>query len=77
MPLQAPVGDLPGVGPRAVTALGRLGVYSVRDLLYHLPRRHLDRRGVTAMADLVPGAEATVFGTVWQVQTRRRGRPTG
>ncbi len=77
VPLQSPVGDLPGVGPRAVTALGRLGVYSVRDLLYHLPRRHLDRRGVTAMADLVPGAEATVFGTVWQVQTRRRGQAHG
>ena len=71
------MGDLPGVGPRAVTALGRLDVHSVRDLLYHLPRRHLDRRGVTPMANLVPGVEATVFGTVWQVQTRRRGQAHG
>ncbi|MGH2350897.1 MAG: ATP-dependent DNA helicase RecG [Chloroflexota bacterium] len=68
---QAPIGDLPGIGPRAVASLARLQVHSVRDLLYHLPRRHLDRRSVTAIADLVPGEVATVYGTVWQVQTKR------
>ncbi len=68
---QAPVGSLSGVGPKAVVALGRLGIHSIKDLLYHFPRRHLDRRSVTAIADLAPGVEATVCGTVWQVQTKR------
>jgi ATP-dependent DNA helicase RecG len=68
---QAAVGDLPGVGPRAVAALARLGVHSVRDLLYHFPRRHLDRRAMTPLAALAPGGETTVFATVWQVHTRR------
>jgi ATP-dependent DNA helicase RecG len=67
----APVGDLPGVGPKAVAALARLGIHRVRDLLYHLPRRHLDRRSISRIADLVPGQVATVYGTVWQVQTKR------
>ncbi|MDQ3701717.1 MAG: hypothetical protein M3442_12475, partial [Chloroflexota bacterium] len=44
---QAAVGELPGVGPKAVVALERLGIYSIKDLLYHFPRRHLDRRSVT------------------------------
>ncbi|MBI3973384.1 MAG: ATP-dependent DNA helicase RecG [Chloroflexi bacterium] len=69
--LQAPVGEVPGVGPKAVAALERLGVQSVRDLLYHLPRRHLDRSSFTRIADLVAGELATIFGTVWQVQTKR------
>jgi len=70
---QAAVGELPGLGPRAVAALARLGVHSVRDLLYHFPRRHLDRRAMTPLAALAPGGEATVFATVYQVQTRRHG----
>ncbi|MDQ3700434.1 MAG: ATP-dependent DNA helicase RecG, partial [Chloroflexota bacterium] len=65
------VGELPGVGPKAVVALERLGIYSIKDLLYHFPRRHLDRRSVTAIADLLPGASATIFGTVYQVHTKR------
>jgi ATP-dependent DNA helicase RecG len=69
--LSAPVGELPGVGPKGVAALARLEIHCLRDLLYHFPRRHLDRRSVTPLADLVPGAEATVFGTVWQVQQKR------
>ena len=70
---QAAVGELPGLGPRAVAALARLGVHSVRDLLYHFPRRHLDRRAMTPLAALAPGGETTVFATVYQVQTRRHG----
>jgi ATP-dependent DNA helicase RecG len=69
--LQAPVSDLPGVGPKGVVALARLEIHCLRDLLYHFPRRHLDRRSVTPVADVVPGAEVTVFGTVWQVQQKR------
>jgi ATP-dependent DNA helicase RecG len=68
---QAPVGDLPGVGPKSVAVLGRLGISSVRDLLHHFPRRHLDRRSVTRIAELLPGQIANVLATVWQVQTKR------
>jgi ATP-dependent DNA helicase RecG len=67
----APVGDVPGIGPKSVTALGKLGVASVRDLLFHLPRRHLDRRSISRIADLLPGQDTTILASVWQVQTKR------
>lgn len=68
---QAPVGELAGIGAKAVVALARLDIHSVRDLLYHLPRRHLDRRSFTPIADLVPGETSTIFGTIRQVQAKR------
>jgi ATP-dependent DNA helicase RecG len=67
----APVGQLPGVGPKSVAALAKLEVHCLNDLLYHLPRRHLDRRSLSRIADLAPGQDATVVATVWQVQTKR------
>ncbi|HEV2121221.1 MAG TPA: ATP-dependent DNA helicase RecG, partial [Chloroflexota bacterium] len=67
----APVTELPGIGAKSAAALARLGVASLRDLLYHLPRRHLDRRSITRIADLLPGQVATVLATVWQVQSKR------
>ncbi|HXI16508.1 MAG TPA: DNA helicase RecG, partial [Chloroflexota bacterium] len=65
------MGELSGVGPKSAKALEKLGVSTVRDLLYHLPRRHLDRRSLSRIGDLLPGQEATVVATVWQVQTKR------
>jgi ATP-dependent DNA helicase RecG len=59
------------VGPKAVQALSKLGLHTVRDLIYHFPRRHLDRRSITRIADLVPGETATVLANVWQAQTKR------
>jgi ATP-dependent DNA helicase RecG len=67
----APISDLSGIGPKSAQALGKLGVHTVKDLLYHLPRRHLDRRSIARIGDLLPGQEATILATVWQVQTKR------
>ena len=65
------VSELAGIGPKSAKALEKLGVSTVRDLLYHLPRRHLDRRSLSRIGDLLPGQEATVVASVWQVQTKR------
>src|SRR5581483_2306048 len=67
----APVTALPGVGPKAAAALEKLEIHSLRDLLYHLPRRHVDRRSISRIADLIPGQLATIVASVWQVQTKR------
>ncbi len=42
-PLQQPVQYVRGVGPRLAQAFGRLGIRTVEDLLYHVPRRYEDR----------------------------------
>jgi ATP-dependent DNA helicase RecG len=62
--LGSPVQYLKGVGPRRAAALARLGVRTVGDLLYHIPRRYLDATTVQPLATARVGAEVTAVGTV-------------
>ncbi len=77
--LESPVDRLRGVDTKTAAKLDRLGVYTVRDLLYLMPRRHRDFSKVSTVAELVPGEEQTVVATVWEAreialgQSRRRG----
>jgi ATP-dependent DNA helicase RecG len=50
---------LKGVGPAAAKKLNRIGVYSVRDLLYCFPRAYDDRREVKLLRDVREGDKAT------------------
>ncbi|HUO50818.1 MAG TPA: ATP-dependent DNA helicase RecG [Candidatus Paceibacterota bacterium] len=57
--------------PPQLSALKKLGIGTLRDLLYHVPTRY-DRGGEeSAIAGLVPGSEATIFGTIEKLETRR------
>ena len=47
---------LTGVGPKVEEALNRLGLYSLRDLLFHLPGRYEDRTTRVDIAGVRPGA---------------------
>jgi ATP-dependent DNA helicase RecG len=62
-------------GPPARDVLSDMGVTTVRDLLHHYPRRHIDRSRVSRIRDLEVGTYATVIAKVRRVhkrQTRRR-----
>ena len=48
--LTTPVTDLPGVGPARARALDKLGLKTLGDLLYHLPRQYQDRRQIYSIA---------------------------
>jgi ATP-dependent DNA helicase RecG len=52
------------VGPRRAGLLGRLGLVTARDVLYHIPRRYEDASTVQAIGTLEPGMDATVVGRV-------------
>ncbi|HET9951909.1 MAG TPA: ATP-dependent DNA helicase RecG [Candidatus Eisenbacteria bacterium] len=67
-----PIRYLKGVGPEMARRLERLGIVTVRDLLYHLPTGYRDRRSVTPIARVTPGVEVTVEAVVSSVEPRRR-----
>lgn len=62
--LDSPIQYVKGVGPVRAQAFARLGVETVEDLLYHLPRRYLDATTVTPIARARLGQEVTVVGRV-------------
>jgi ATP-dependent DNA helicase RecG len=66
-----PVTELPGVGQRHARLLEKLGIRTVRDLLFHLPRRHEDSSQVMGLRDLRPGPEPqTVRARVQRIRAR-------
>ncbi|WP_407705091.1 ATP-dependent DNA helicase RecG [Thalassotalea agarivorans] len=55
---------LKGVGPSMEQKLAKLGLYSLQDLLFHLPTRYEDRTRITAIRDLQPKIYTNVIGEV-------------
>jgi ATP-dependent DNA helicase RecG len=73
--LEDPVEQLPGIGPKRAALLSNLGIATLRDLLFHLPRAYQDRRHITPMAEAAVGVEVTVQGEVVSARNvRLRGR---
>ncbi|MCC6730114.1 MAG: ATP-dependent DNA helicase RecG [Chthonomonadales bacterium] len=63
-----------GVGPQVARLLGKVGVATVGDLLWHVPRRYEDRTRFRAIAELRPGEWATVHGKVAAVARQSAAR---
>lgn len=68
--LDSPVIKLSGVGPRNAERLKRLGVNTIRDLLYLFPRRYVDYSNIKTINRLRYGEEVTIIGNVWDVSVR-------
>jgi ATP-dependent DNA helicase RecG len=61
--LDQPLSRVIDIGRRS-SYLERLGLYTVRDLLFYYPRDHLDYARQVQIINLVPGETVTVIGTV-------------
>ncbi len=61
---------LKGIGPKLAMPLHKLGLKTVGDVLWHLPRRYEDRRHLPPIKDLRPGQAATVRGRIIGVSSR-------
>jgi ATP-dependent DNA helicase RecG len=68
--LGADVSVLPGVGPRHANTLGRLGLSTLGDMLYHFPRRYDDYSKLKPINRLDYGDEVTIIGTVQSITSR-------
>ncbi len=64
---------LKGIGPKTAARLASRGITGPRELIFLLPRRYDDRRSVTPIAALTPGARVVTAGAVSRV--RLYGRP--
>ncbi len=55
---------LPGIGSRNSERLAKLGLLTVKDVLFYYPRDHIDFARQVNIADLQEGATVTVVGTI-------------
>ncbi|MDB9970699.1 ATP-dependent DNA helicase RecG [Porticoccaceae bacterium] len=58
------VEKLRGVGPLLSAKLQKLGLYTVQDLLFHLPLRYIDRTKITAIGGVQPLTEVVIEGEI-------------
>lgn len=65
-----------GVGPKMAEIFMKVGIRTVADLLYYLPRRYEDRSNIVPLNELVASSEQGVIGVVDKVSsfTARTGR---
>jgi len=76
-PLDQPVTVVRGIKEGLRARLAKLGVHTVRDLLYFFPNRHNDFANVCTIAELQPEEEQTTLVTVWSAHVTRLGRRPG
>lgn len=69
--LRAPLTAIRGVGPKQAERLVRLGLQTIRDLLYLFPRRYDDYSSLKPINRLEYGEEVTIIARVWDAGTRQ------
>ncbi len=57
-----------GVGPKVAAILNKLGIFTASDLLFYLPRKHIDYSKRTLIKNLQEGDDTTVFGYIKRVE---------
>ncbi|HBL12786.1 MAG TPA: DNA helicase RecG [Cyanobacteria bacterium UBA11162] len=62
--LDQSLSELPEIGVRKSGYLGRLGLHTVRDILYYYPRDHIDYARQVNISNLVAGETVTILGSV-------------
>lgn len=70
-PFEQSVQYIKGVGPKRAELLKRIGIHTIRDLLFYFPREYQDRRNIVPISNLLPGESATVIGAVKAINESR------
>ena len=71
--IDSPITVIRGISSSLATKFNRLGVKTVRDLLYFFPHRHLDYSQRKSISRLTEGEEQTIIANVWQAQETMLG----
>ena len=72
--LDSPLSVLKGVSRVTMSRFARLGVQTIRDLLFHFPYRYNDFANIRPISQLVVGEEQTLLATVWSAAETTMGR---
>jgi len=75
--LNSPITTVKGISTAMAAKFGKLGVETLRDLLYFFPHRHLDYSQIKYISQLEEGDEQTIMANVWQAQVTRLGYRQG
>lgn len=71
--IDSPITVVKGLSSNLATRFNKLGVRTIRDLLYFFPNRHLDYSQRKPISQLAEGKEETIVANVWQAQETRLG----
>ncbi|MFC1956953.1 ATP-dependent DNA helicase RecG [Chloroflexota bacterium] len=66
--IDSPILVVKGISSNLAAKFNKLGVRTVRDLLYFFPNRHLDYSQRKYISQLAEGEEETIIANVWQAQ---------
>ncbi|MBI5123902.1 MAG: DNA helicase RecG, partial [Candidatus Omnitrophica bacterium] len=69
--LKTPVRYIKGVGPRKSEWLARMGIGTIEDILFYLPKRYEDRSNIIPIKDLKAGESQTIQGEIITLGLRR------
>ena len=69
--LETELRNISGIAPKFLRHLDRMGIKTVRNLVFHFPFRYEDFSQIYKIEELEPGQQATVQGVVQEVSARR------
>jgi ATP-dependent DNA helicase RecG len=73
--LDASITTIKGISTAFAAKFSKLGVKTIRDLLYFFPSRHVDYSRMKTVSQLQEGQEETIVANVWEAKiTMPRGR---
>ncbi len=75
--LASPVTSLRGISSALAAKFAKLGVATIRDMLYFFPNRHLDYSQQRPIAGLEVDTEQTIVANVWEAREVRLGLRKG
>jgi len=71
--IDSPITVVKGISSSLAAKFNKLGVKTIRELLYFFPHRHLDYSQKKSVSQLTEGEEETIIANVWQAQEIRPG----
>ncbi|MBD3207928.1 MAG: ATP-dependent DNA helicase RecG [Candidatus Nealsonbacteria bacterium] len=71
MKLESPVETIPRVGTKYKKKLNRLGIKTIRDLLFHFPHRYEDFSDLVPISKVKPGDKVCIKGKILEIENSK------